>query len=227
MKEVLVILTIWKRNYLEEQINAILNQQDVIIKKIIIWQNENHIDVTDILKKYENILLINSSENMKFHGRFTIPLLFDNIEYTAIFDDDTIPAKKWLSNSIRCVNTYNCIAGQNGRTFNSDGGQKGVGDSGYNNSDKLVDFVGHCWVFKTEWCKYLFMEKQVTYETGEDIQFCLRAKKFGNINSYCPKQENDNSGQTRNMYGQDNKASYKLNINHNEDRYEIFKKVRK
>jgi hypothetical protein len=52
----------------------------------------------------------------------------------------------------------------------------------------MVDFVGHMWVFKREWLKYMFREMPFTLETGEDMHFCLSSKLFGNISSYCCKQ---------------------------------------
>src|SRR6478735_2086969 len=116
MKEVLVIMTAYKRNYFKEQIEAIKNQEGVIIKKILLWQNENHVNV-DFLREYD-VQIFKSDDNNKYHGRFTLPLLYDNIEYCIILDDDTICAKEYFKNAIRCIDTYNCIATQNGRTYN-------------------------------------------------------------------------------------------------------------
>jgi hypothetical protein len=228
MKDVLVIMSAYKRNYFKEQIEAIKGQEGVNIKKIILWQNENHVD-TSFLREY-GVEIIQSDANIKYHGRFTLPLLFDNIEYTAIFDDDTIPAKGWLQNAIRCVDDNGGIAGQNGRTYNPVTRlYEGVGDNGYCPNDIRVDLVGHCWVFKTEWVRFLWMQKQVSYETGEDIQFCMSARFHGNIYSYCVKQESHNTGQLKLNYGGDEYATYRKMINHNELRSHIieewFKKI--
>lgn len=220
MKEVLVIMSAYKRNYFKEQIEAIKAQEGVIIKKILLWQNENHVD-TSFLREY-GVEIIQSDSNIKYHGRFALPLLFDSIEYTAIFDDDTIPAKGWLQNAIRCVDEKNGIAGQNGRTYNPNTKlYTGVGDDGSCPSDIKVDLVGHCWVFKTEWVRFLWVQKQVSYETGEDIQFCMSAKYHGGISSYCVKQEPHNAGQLKLNYGGDEHATYRRS-NHNELRSHIM-----
>jgi len=209
MKEILVILSGYKRDYFKEQIAAIKSQQDIIVKEIVVWQNENHVNL-DYLREH-GVKIINSDINFKFHGRFTIPLLFDDVEYTAIFDDDTIPGNKWLQNAIRCVDEHGCIAGQNGRNYDLNTKVfTGAGDSGRMPRDTKFDFVGHCWVFRTEVIRSLWMQKQVTYVTGEDMQFCLAAKHHLNVDSYCVRQTcNEDAGQTRGSYASDEHASYK------------------
>ncbi len=209
MKDVLVILTAYKRNYFKEQIEAIKVQKGVNIKKILLWQNGDYVNV-DFLRDY-GVEIIKSDSNIKYHGRFTLPLLFDNIEYTAIFDDDTICSEGWLQNAIRCVDEKNGIAGQNGRTYNPNTKlYTGIGDDGYCPDDIKVDLVGHCWVFKTEWVRFLWAQKQASYETGEDIQFCMSARYHGNISSYCVKQDSYNTGQLKLNYGGDKHATYRI-----------------
>lgn len=220
MKDVLVIMSAYKRDYFKEQIEAIKSQEGVNIKKILLWQNENHINV-DFLKDY-GVQIIKSDDNIKYHGRFALPLLYDYIEYSCIIDDDTIPAKGWLQNAIRCVDEKGGIAGQNGRTYNpSTKLYDGIGDNGQCPNDIKVDLVGHCWVFRTEWVKYLWMQKQISYETGEDIQFCMAARYHANIPAYCVKQDSYTSGQLKLNYGGDEHATFRKS-NHNQLRSHII-----
>lgn len=222
MKNVLVIMTAYKRDYFKEQIDALKKQEGVNIKKILLWQNENHVNI-DYLRDYD-VKIFKSDENCKYHGRFALPLLYDEIEYTCIMEDDTIPGSQWIQNAIRCVDTYNCIAGQNGRTYNySTKSFEGFGDIGRNPTDLKVDLVGHSWVFKTEWVRYLWMQKQVSYQTGEDMQLSLSCLYHANIPTYCVKQTNDNdTGQLKIHYGGDDKATFRLFTQHNELRSQIF-----
>ena len=60
MKEVLVIMSAYKRDYFREQIEAIKSQKGILIKKIILWQNEDHVNV-DYLR--ENNLLVDEIYN--------------------------------------------------------------------------------------------------------------------------------------------------------------------
>ena len=106
-----VLLTVWKRDNFLQQLNAI-KEQTANVERIVVYQNENHVD----LKQYQDGSWehIQSSTNLKYHGRFTLPLLFTS-EYTAIFDDDTIPAPQWLDHCITTSKKLNCIIGANGR----------------------------------------------------------------------------------------------------------------
>src|SRR6478735_7648953 len=185
MKEVLVIMTAYKRNYFKEQIEAIKNQEGVIIKKILLWQNENHVNV-DFLREYD-VQIFKSDDN----------------------------------------NKYNCIATQNGRTYNHNTKLfDGIGDSGQNYSDIKVDFGGHIWAFKTEWIKYLWMQKQISYETAEDMQFSMMCKFHANIDTYCPKQTDScNTGNLKLNYSGDEHATYRIFSKHNELRSQIFEEL--
>ena len=206
-----VILTAYKRDYFIQQINAIKNQT-IKPKNIYIWQNGHHINID----KYRNlgIKLIKSDENFKFHGRFAFALLMQT-EYVAIFDDDIIPGKKWLENAINLSKQKNCIVGQNGRIYQPSR-KRFIGVGPKNNQDYIdkpckVHLVGHCWVFKREWLKYMWRQTPFSYDNGEDIHFCFSAKLFGNIDSYVAGQIGDTKGDsTNNKYAADQHASWKL-----------------
>ena len=58
-----IILTQWKRNHLENQLKCITNQ-NIKIDYIIVFQNENHVDITNILKKFDNIIHVKSDFNI-------------------------------------------------------------------------------------------------------------------------------------------------------------------
>ena len=77
----------------------------------------------------------------------------------------------------------------------------------------IVDFVGHCWFFRRELLKYIWMIEPYTYDNGEDMHFCYCAKHFGNIDSYiCGRRTLEECADlTNNRYGTDNLASCKLN----------------
>ena len=221
-----VILTAYKRDYFQQQINAIKNQT-IKPKNIYIWQNNNHINIDKYRKL--GVKLIKSDENFKFHGRFAFGLLMQT-EYVAIFDDDIIPGKKWLENCIKLSKEKNCIVGQNGRIYQPSPKKRFIGvgpkkDQDYGNTPHKVHLVGHCWVFKKEWLKYMWRQLPFSYENGEDIHFCFCAKLFGNIDSYVAGQSNnDNKGDiTNNQYAADKHASWKLG-GHQKTRFMICDK---
>jgi len=201
-----VILTVWKRNNLEEQLKAI-NSQTASISDIYVYQNESHVDINYLKDEYNFKHVHSKDMNFKFHGRFTLPLLFTS-EYTAIFDDDTIPNPKWLEHCIDVSRKRNCIIGGNGRNYS------GIGNCdccGYNDEDKKVDIVGHCWFFRTEWIHHMWRESAPTFDNGEDIHFCASCKIHGGIDSYFPSQTDPEKwGDLKQQaLGTDEHASYK------------------
>jgi hypothetical protein len=150
--EITVILTVWKRNNLVEQIRHIINQSKRPYQ-IWIYQNESHVDIQipkDIKEEY-NISHIHSKDtNFKFHGRFALPLLCDT-EYIAIFDDDTMPGVKWLENCLDTSKRNNCIVGANGRTmkegFENSSGQPYSWDNGED-----IHFAASCQIYEKIKC---------------------------------------------------------------------------
>jgi hypothetical protein len=100
MSSITVIVNIWKRNSLSEIVSLIKNQTVFNqINEIIVWQNEDHVDIKSVVKD-NNLIHIQSNKNWKFHARFTLPLLVDT-DYCIILDDDTLPMPKYLEECIR------------------------------------------------------------------------------------------------------------------------------
>ena len=82
-----------------------------------------------------------------------------------------------------------------------------------------VDLVGHAWFFKRQWLRYLWQDKPVTWDNGEDIQFAFMAKIHGGIPTYCPPHPPDDKEMHGSILGNelgiDNKAtSTNSNVSH-------------
>jgi hypothetical protein len=124
-----VVLTQYKRNCTEAQLRALFRQTIVDrIDRIIIFQNENHIDLSfldaidfsadvifggpDVMSRLRDMIQVIRSPqwNTKYYGRFALPLLFDT-EFSAIFDDDTIPQPRYLEVAIALSARKNAIVG--------------------------------------------------------------------------------------------------------------------
>ena len=94
-----VLLTQWKRHHLEKQLVQIYNQT-IRPDYIIVFQNENHVDITELKKKY-NFIHVKSDYNTKYFGRFayffSIP-----VDICIVMDDDIIPG-------INCIKNYYLI----------------------------------------------------------------------------------------------------------------------
>lgn len=196
MNSISIILNVYKRPHiLEKQIDAIKNQSiNINSENIHIWYNKS-----DVEQKFPNdkeIKTYSCNWNTKFFGRFTIPLLLKT-PYIAMFDDDTIPHKDWLTNCLETINKpeTNGILGGSGVILHQKSykpftkvGWNGV----HSNNTERVDLVGHAWFFRQEWSKYLWYEKPFTWDNGEDIMFSYLAQKYGNINTFVPPHPENN-----------------------------------
>ena len=217
--EITVILTAWKRNHLQKQISYI-QKQTKQPHQIWIYQNESHFDIEISEKQKEdlNISIIQSKDiNFKFHGRFALPLLCDT-EYVAIFDDDTMPGSRWLENCLDTSKRNNCIVTANGRLmlegFENKTGQHmlAVADDHPVPNEKEVDFGGHCWFFKSEWCKYIWMVRPFSWDNGEDIHMAAACQIHGGIKCFVPVMPaGDKSlwGDNESQLGRDEHASWR------------------
>ena len=207
-----VLLTVYKRNYIEKQLEAVFNQ---IIKPdyLIIFQNENHISIEHLKEKYK-FIHVKSDFNTKYFGRFSYCLNLP-VDFCIIMDDDIIPGKNCFKNYLEhCIN-LNGIIGGNGRPINHDAETIKKFDINYNEAGirecKRVDFVGHLWCIKKDWLYYMFSIKPFTFDTGEDMHLCFSCKILGNINSYVAQHKNmeDSCDTSNNVLAGDEFASYR------------------
>jgi hypothetical protein len=183
-----VIIGIWKRDSTEEIINLIESQTiSDNISDIIIWQNDNHIDISDLVKKYNFAHIHSVNKNWKFHARFTLPLLV-NTKYCIVLDDDTLIGPKYLEECIRFSQAHDdkVIICSNGRDINNP--SQPNNQAWYESSDTKspieVDFGGHSWFFKTDIIHYMWKDHSRNFDSGEDIELCASAQVFGNIKTF-------------------------------------------
>ena len=191
--DITVILNCYRRPYnLKMQIDAI-RAQSVQPKQIWLWIN-HHEDNEDFDPTNLGIDRIFKNDfNWKFYGRFAAALLADT-EFIAIYDDDTVPGSRWHENCLNTMQTHEGILGSAGIILKSDqyADHDRCGWPTQNKKVTEVDLVGHAWFFKREWLRYLWQEKPVTWDNGEDIQFGFMAKVHGGIPTYCPPHPQEN-----------------------------------
>ena len=193
--QVTVILTLYKRGeYLKKQL-ATINNQTIKPKEIWLWCNDCGTELQDFSDLVDRVVI--SNFNWKYFGRFTLASMVDT-SFTAIFDDDIFPGPKWFENCFRTINSgKDGILGGNGILLDK-GWRQNRSETNYGwhrrqggDQDVEVDFVGHAWFFRTNYIKYMWMEKPYTFENAEDIHFCAMAKKYGNVKTYVPRHSQD------------------------------------
>lgn len=185
--DITVILNCYRRPYnLKMQVEA-LKAQSIPPKQIWLWVNY-HEDNKDFDPSSLGVdRVFNNDFNWKFYGRFAAALLTDT-EYVAIYDDDTVPGSRWHENCLDTMKTNEGILGSAGIILKNDRyvNHDRCGWPTKNEATTEVDLVGHAWFFKREWLRFLWQEKPVTWDNGEDIQFAFMAKIYGDIKTYCP-----------------------------------------
>ena len=170
--DIVIVLTVWKRNNLERQLLQIKDQSILKNKKtnIIIFQNSNHVYITDIINKWKksdifsqkvDISFIQSPIETGYFGRFIIPLTSSvrGNSYFIICDDDVIWGRRYFENMIRVV-SEGSLATRNGRIISKNFNEKSPTPKAFEkniqvcyNEDIEYDFGGHIWAGRISWLR--------------------------------------------------------------------------
>ena len=206
--DIVIILTVWKRNNLEKQLTMVKNQSFLKNKKtnIIIFQNANHVKVDDIVNKWkqpdsfsDNVVIsfIHSTIETGYFGRFIAPLtssVNDN-SYFFICDDDIIWGNRYFENMARVVND-GFLATRNGRIITEDYKTYSVFNKDHLqacfNEDIEHDFGGHIWAGRIDWLRKAWNHIPISFENCEDFWISASLKSFYNISTKmtrCPCPE--------------------------------------
>ena len=204
--DLVIVLTVWKRNNLERQLSQIKRQSILKNKKtnIIVFQNSNHIDVNNIINKWKesdmfldevNITFINSPFETGYFGRFLTPLTSSvtNNAYFIICDDDIIWGDRYFENLLRVVdNGY--LATRNGRILDENfKGFSPVSNAWTPNTqvcfneDVEYDFGGHIWAGRISWLRNAWTHIPISIENCEDFWISAVLKSYYNISTKSPK----------------------------------------
>ena len=215
MSDVTVILNGYKRKeQLNEQLDAIRNQS-VKVDNVMLWYNHpgdddmiNYDIMTEIPTAYSNV-------NLGVWARFAFALNAET-KYVCVFDDDTIPGKKWIENCLNTIKTHRGLLATVGAMYTIPI-EPGPNSSyyehyirfGWNHNNKYVqevDWTGHSWFFEKEWLSVFWRElPNPKYKTcGEDMHFSFMLQKYLGLKSYVPPHPVDD----KEMWGSIKGAEY-------------------
>jgi hypothetical protein len=184
--QITAILNLYKRPHtLIEQVAAI-RAQTIKPSKIILWVNQaDGVVIPPEIARDRSIHIIFSSQNTGVWGRFTAGILAQT-EYVCVFDDDTIPGRRWFENCVKTMSVTPGLLGTVGLIFAPGNsyrcGAPRIGWPGPNKETRQVDIVGHSWFFKRSWLSALFSEMPQwpdMFTAGEDIAFSAGLQKIG------------------------------------------------
>lgn len=226
---VTIVITTWQRKYLKEQLESLLNQT-VFPEQIWIIQNENHLDLVPVIKKYSScfpsLFHIKSDLNFKYFGRFSFATHVKT-DYVWLLDDDVIPGMKWFQVCYEKCSTLNAIIGPSGRILPKDnflpekyngldnekyfiGDSNEMVDMNYCAKDTVVDYACNSYFLKSAWLKDFWSVWPSTFNSGEDIHLSASLKIRKNINTIVPAQlVNETSGNLKKAYSCDKHSSWR------------------
>jgi hypothetical protein len=181
--DITAVLTLYKRPHrLLEQIEALRNQTRCPKNIIVV---KNYAEGIELPNLPNDIVVVNSSKNFGIWTRFAISLLADT-KYVCVFDDDTIPGKRWFENCLDSMNIREGLYGTIGIRFPSSSYSFSLNDRvGWdrpNTEITQVDIVGHAWFFQRNWLHYLWQytpDYNSDLKCAEDINFSFELQKAG------------------------------------------------
>jgi hypothetical protein len=194
---VTVILNGFKRkDQLSEQLEAVRNQS-VDVDNIMLWYNHPDDDEMINYDVMAEIPTAMSNVNLGVWARFAYAFNAPT-KYVCVFDDDTIPGRKWIENCLNTMKTHRGLLGTVGLLYTLP--MKANEKSSYyehyirfgwnhnNTRVQQVDLVGHSWFFERAWLSHMWRElPDPKYSTcGEDMHFSYMLQKYANINTYVP-----------------------------------------
>ena len=203
--DIVIVLTVWKRNNLERQLIQVKNQSILKNKKtnLIIFQNSNYINIDDIANKWKksnffdekvDITFIKSPIDTGYFGRFLIPLISSirSDSYFFVCDDDVIWGNRYFENMARVVNEGS-LATRNGRIISKNFREVlGVKKIAFKkqvcyNEDIEYDFGGHIWGGRISWLRNAWNHIPFSLKNSEDFWLSATLKSFYNISTKTPK----------------------------------------
>jgi hypothetical protein len=189
MNDITVVLNGYKRpENLKEQFDAVTTST-IQPKHIMYWQNSMpgvQYDNTYINKCVSSI----SNTNFGVWSRFYYALNA-RTNWVCIFDDDTIPGKKWFENCLETQKNYPGLHTTIGVIINHAdyGFERRIGWDAPNENTEQVDFGGHAWFFHrdmlTHFCRELPPIDHM-FSVGEDMHFSWMLQKYSEYKTWVP-----------------------------------------
>lgn len=214
--DISVVLNLYKRDsVLREQVEAVLNQS-IKPKELILFVDstkkkgdnvaESCIKVEssnlyrlpqDLLEKFDNIIQVEN--NVGVWGRFAGGLLAKS-KFVCFFDDDTIPAHRWLESCfLECLKKdglygaigiiSNDLSKYPFDKYYKVGWEHKPPHTRNNTKTMEVDFCGHSWFVKKDYLGAMWLNSSEMYAFGnvsEDAYLSFALRKYLGIKSFVP-----------------------------------------
>ena len=173
IKEVSILLSQFKREYIYEQLEAILTSS-IPVAEILLYQNNVNKNYQMVFQKWPMITHIWSTNwSSPFFMRHLLPLLF-RTPYHIVFDDDIIPGEETIGKLLRTVRQYNAPSGVGGRVITESNYREGsyrmyCVDCSLRLVTLPVDYVIQVYAKTAVMGKVYWRYRPWTHRNGDDI----------------------------------------------------------
>ncbi|HET7503415.1 MAG TPA: glycosyltransferase family A protein [Kofleriaceae bacterium] len=190
--EITVILSSWKRPHnLVDQVAA-MRAQTLPPREIWLWA-----DTCDANRDADHDALgldriFRNSSNLGVYGRFAVGLLA-RTRYVAVFDDDTIPGRRYLERCAETIEQHHGIVAAAGVQF-LQASYRPAQRYGWAVRTPVVTEVDvgcNAWFLERAWLAYLWLEPPFHWNNGEDMRLSYLAQKHGGIRTFVPAQADE------------------------------------
>lgn len=184
--KVSAIINLYKRQRTCKEIYQSIVSQTYPVSQIYVWVNGqiDEGDRKDLREVMPLARFVFCDENMGVWARFAFGLNV-RTEYSVVFDDDTVPGKRWVENCMHNMLIEEALYGTVGLIYDKPllyMNHKRYGWPAPNRDTRVVDIVGHSWFFKTDWLRqywYLTDDIDGTTFCGEDMHFSYALQSIG------------------------------------------------
>jgi len=186
--DLVVLLTVWKRNTTETILDMIRQQSALDRGRIavLLFQNGDHADITSIVERWKqrskwspnnvDLLHVFSKVETGYYGRFLGPLLVQSSADSSfiLLDDDIILGNRYFENMLRVVSEGH-LATRNGRFLDRETNEYDMRRSWIEgpvdtfNEDDAYDFGGHIWAGKMEWLRIAWRQPSPVLYNAENF----------------------------------------------------------
>lgn len=229
MTDITVLLTVWKRPYLERQLAA-LAAQTLPPAALWIYHCAHHVDPQPAIRSVAGMSVnyIHSDEDLGYFGRFAIAP-FVETKYVTVIDDDLLPGPEWLAHARTTSARHAAVVCTAGVRFPRHCHDVRVGHSignlGHCPTDTWVDFGCNSWLFETEWARRFWTIPPVHLRNAEDMHFAAAMSTGGVGTLVAAQTDPSRSGNGAPEMGSDVAASFRR-IGYDDERNATFAYLR-
>ncbi|BBK29960.1 hypothetical protein EDC65_4791 [Stella humosa] len=214
------ILTVWKRESLARQLQALAGQTRRP-DAIWIYHCGTHLDVSAIVRSIDwaDVNYFRAEHDLGYFGRFALATMASTA-LTTIIDDDMMPGRRWLEYALAKQAHHKAVISGQGCLLpvRSNDIRAGLYPAlkGRAAKDTRVDFGCCSWLFRTELAHHMWSIPPLHLRNAEDMHFGAACARLG-IATVVPQQTaNETSADIEPDWTFDEHASFR-----NEARYAL------